>query len=181
MKRLILAVILCCSVCLAAEPEVILKQHDASLQEVFSGFTSFVRKVKSEYEAGTLKQPKAKPPDPSEIYIEGFGWTNPQTLDRYLTLKPVELKYAVTNFGILAARIVLEPEKQPESWPYDKPLRYELILDTDRDGNWTPRTSLWNNAPKAVEYDSVVIAKSPVIIPNKKMQNIGTNESNSDL
>lgn len=164
----ILALILFSSRCLAAEPATGARKHDASLQEVYTAFTSYVATVKSEYKSGTLKQPKTEPPAPIEIYVEGFGWTTPQTLDWYLTLKPVELKYAVTDFGILAARIVLEPEQQPADWQYDKPLRYELVIDRRENGKWIPRTTLWCNAPSSpCASDSVHSEKAPIRIPNK--------------
>lgn len=56
-------------------------------------FTAYVGEVKQKLTKGELKQPDVQPPDKEEVFVERFGWIRPATLDVFLTLKPIELKF----------------------------------------------------------------------------------------
>ena len=63
-----------------------------NIQDAHRAFTNYFQQVKEKLAKGEFKQPETPPPDKGEVFVEGFGWTRPDTIDFFLTLKPIELR-----------------------------------------------------------------------------------------
>jgi hypothetical protein len=151
---------------LAAGPSAINEVTGVKMADLYRDFISYVKKVQTAVQDGTLAQPQVPAPDKGAIFVDGFGWIQPALLDWCLTLRPLQLRW---DSSVL---LVLVEGNNIASPPSDRTPQWFANMNKQGDK--------WVLAGFTAVHGKPVLMRleMPGDIPNKVLEDIGTNAPN---